>query len=84
MPILPILAHLSVVIRTGEDGEKAVMDLIHGRVSASDFLAILEDIGEDFADAIVPIPSGLTLEAIQAAIASLSALLSPAPAPAAA
>lgn len=71
--LLKILLHLSSVISTVKDLEKAIQDLIQKKPSGADWEAFLSDLASDVDAGLIPLPQGLTSDAIKAAIAAIKA-----------
>lgn len=75
MNVIQVILHLGSIIRVVEDGDKLFNDLVHKAPVGTDATQTLSDIGALIASGAVPMPVGMTIDAVQQMIADLKGVL---------
>lgn len=72
--VTEILLHLGTIIKTLEDLEKAIQDVVQGKASQDDLNALLTDLQSILSSGIINIP-GATSDQITQALADIAKVI---------
>lgn len=75
MNVIGLLLHIGSVIKTVEDGERLVKDILDKQAAGQDAIKTLEDIAGLIASSVIPLPAGLTVAQAQQIISDLKGVL---------
>lgn len=77
MNVIQILLHIGSVIKTVDDGEKVFNDIVGKKSVEGDLIQTLTDAAALVAAGLIPLPEGITIAMVQAALNELKAVLQP-------